>query len=574
MAFIYLTGSIIYISFINSISLQNVQVTEWGYRVVLSSDTNFIVVWFLVIFSLIIINLVYNFFLGTLKRIEKKQIKIICIGSLLLVSTGLGTNLLPPLFNFKILPMTSFSTSIFIALVGYAIIRYGFLSISPKIFAKNILNTMNELVIVANEKGDIITVNRSTLNLLGYSKREMINSNLNRIINLNIRKKGDKEKIFDSKPFDKLLDISRVEDIEIEFINNKGKTIAMNVSASLMHDKFKKLEGIVIVARDLTEIKKLVNNLKEAKNKLEEKVKERTKELKNRNIELQNKINDHKKAEKKIREQNIQLKKLDDLKTVFINITSHELRTPMTSIKGYVQMLLTQRLGDLSEEQKQSLEVILRNTDRLDDLIRDILDVSRLESGTMKFIPEKIDVKTVVEETSETMKSSADRKKITINADVKEGIPYLVVDGERIKQVMMNLINNAIKFSPDGSIINVKARKEKNDVFFEVQDFGRGIPKNKVDRVFDMFYQVDSKMDRKFGGAGLGLTISRYIVMSHGGKIWVESKEGKGSTFSFTLPVKPIKDVEGRFKDVDMFLLEEKKGNKNGCIGELAGVGM
>lgn len=273
-------------------------------------------------------------------------------------------------------------------------------------------------------------------------------------------------------------------------------------------------------------------------------------------------ITKRKKAEEKIQQQNIQLKKLDELKTAFLNITSHELRTPMSAIKGYVQMLLKQTLGAINEEQKNSLDVILRNTNRLDGLIRDILDVSRLESGTMKFISGKTEIKTLVGQTAETMQPFADRKEITISADIEEGVPNLIVDGERIKQVMMNLVSNAIKFSPDGSIVNVKARKEKNDVLFEVQDFGRGIPKDKQDRVFETFYQVDSGMDRKFGGAGIGLAISRGIIISHGGKIWVESKEGKGSTFRFTLPVKPVKGVEERFKEVDMFLLEEKKGKR------------
>ena len=125
---------------------------------------------------------------------------------------------------------------------------------------------------------------------------------------------------------------------------------------------------------------------------------------------------------------------------------------------------------------------------------------------------------------------------------------------------IINLTNNAIKFSPDGSVINLKVKKEQENVLFEVQDFGRGIPKDKQERVFETFYQVDSGMKRSFGGAGLGLSISRGIVIAHGGKIWVESEgiPGKGSTFSFTLSVKPVRDVEERFKKMDMFLLEKR----------------
>ncbi len=290
------------------------------------------------------------------------------------------------------------------------------------------------------------------------------------------------------------------------------------------------------------------------------KVKERTTELVKINKELQIEIEERKKAEeeikkskRKIKLQNIKLKKLDKIKSDFLNVTSHELRTPMSAIKGYVQMVLKQRIGDINEEQKKALNVVLRNTDRLDNLIQDILDISRLESGTMKFIPEQTDVGKMVDEAVEAMQSSADLKNIKINVDIKKGIPELTIDQERIKQVLMNLVNNALKFSPDGSIVNIQAKKEENDILFEVQDFGRGIQEDKQKKIFDTFYQVDSDMDRKFGGVGLGLAISRGIVISHGGKIWVASTVGKGSTFRFMLPFKPVQDLEGRFKVVDIF---------------------
>ncbi len=275
-------------------------------------------------------------------------------------------------------------------------------------------------------------------------------------------------------------------------------------------------------------------------------------------------ITERKQAEGKIKEQNIQLKKLDKIKSDFLNVTSHELRTPMSAIKGYLQMLLNQSLGEISEEQKKGLEVILRNANRLDNLVQDILDVSRLESGTMKFIIEKTDIQKLVDEVTETMQSSADLKDIKINMEVEEKLPGLNIDQDRIKQVIINLVNNSIKFSPGGSIINIRAKKEEGNILFEVQDFGRGIPKDKQDRIFETFYQVDSGKDTKFGGAGLGLAISRGILLAHSGKIWVKSKEGKGSTFSFTLPIKPVKDLEERFKDVDMFLLEGMGEGENG----------
>jgi PAS domain S-box-containing protein len=269
-------------------------------------------------------------------------------------------------------------------------------------------------------------------------------------------------------------------------------------------------------------------------------------------------ITERKAAEKKIKKQNIQLKKLDHIKTDFLNTTSHELRTPLAAIKGYIQMLLKQILGEINEEQKKALEVILRNTNRLDHLVQDILDISRLESDTMKFIPENIDVEKMVKEIAETMQASADLKRIKIDINIQKGISDLMVDQERIKQVLMNLVDNAIKFSPVNSIINVNAKMNRNHILFEIQDYGEGIPKNKQKKIFEKFYQIDSGEDRKFGGTGLGLTISQKIVNAHGGKIWVDSTLGKGSTFKFSIPSQSIKNTENRFKkEINIFELEK-----------------
>jgi len=302
------------------------------------------------------------------------------------------------------------------------------------------------------------------------------------------------------------------------------------------------------------------------RDELEKKVKERTMELINANKELRNEIKERKRAEEelrrsqtKIEQQNIQLKKADQLKTDFLNITSHELRTPMSAIKGYVQIILKQTLGQINDEQKKALDVVLRNTDRLDALIQDILDISRLESGTMKFVVEHIEIRKMLDEIVETMRPYANQKEIKINMQIEEHLPELVADKERIKQVIINIVHNAVKFSSTDSIINIRTRKEQDDILFEIQDFGKGIPQGQQEKVFEMFYQVDSGSDRKFGGVGLGLAISQGIIMAHGGKIWVESIVRKGSTFKFTLPLKPVKDVESRFKEMDLFGLKRKR---------------
>lgn len=265
-------------------------------------------------------------------------------------------------------------------------------------------------------------------------------------------------------------------------------------------------------------------------------------------------ITDQKRYEEEIKRQNTELKRLNRIKSDFLNVTSHELRTPMVAIKGYAQLISDMSLGEITKKQKKALGIVLRNTNRLNKLVQDILDVSRLESGTLKFTAEEIDVGIMIKETVETMQSSANIKQMKINASLEDNIPRLIIDCERIKQVIVNLLNNAIKFSPCKSEINIYVKKEGDYVVFNVQDFGRGIPKNKKGKIFDRFYQVDSAKDRKLmGGTGLGLTISRGIVVAHGGNISVDSKLDKGSTFSFTLPLKPVKDMEDRFKKLNIF---------------------
>lgn len=354
-------------------------------------------------------------------------------------------------------------------------------------------------------------VNPSYKKVLGYESEELIGKlcfNFNHPNDMNnlmpLLKKYVEMKAKKLLPL-KSLDISETIDFRIK--DKSGNWHYMESTVNLMGNE------LLFISKDKTERKKTEEELHKTLSKLKE-------------------------SQRKIEQQNIQLKKLNEIKTTFLNITSHELRTPMSSIKGYAQMLLKQSLGEITEEQKKALEVVLRNTNRLDHLIQDILDISRLQSGTMKFIPEQSDLGILVEEVVETMQSSADLKDIKINANIEDNLPELSIDQERIKQVIINLVNNAIKFSPDGSIINTRVKKDRDNILFEVQDFGRGIPGYEQNKIFDAFYQVDSGMDRKFTGAGLGLSISRGIVIAHGGKIWAEGEVGEGSIFRFTLPMK------------------------------------
>jgi len=231
-----------------------------------------------------------------------------------------------------------------------------------------------------------------------------------------------------------------------------------------------------------------------------------------------------------------ELKELDKLKDDFLNTTSHELKTPLIPIKSQIQLLMAGDYGDLNKEQKESLEMIFRNEERLSKLVTDVLDISRFRSKKLKLIPKKLSLLKIVQNTVEEMKPGAREKEIDLTTKLTD-LPEITADPVRISQVVSNLLNNAIKFTPEKGKIVIEAEKRGKEVIVKVIDTGVGISPKNLKKLFTPFFQLESGLARKHGGTGLGLVICKGIVEAHGGKIWAESKgEGKGSTFSFTLP--------------------------------------
>ena len=237
-------------------------------------------------------------------------------------------------------------------------------------------------------------------------------------------------------------------------------------------------------------------------------------------------------------------KELDRLKSEFVAVVSHEVRTPLTSIKGSLELLGDERFHTLPAPQKELLSISQANTERLISLINDILDFSKLESSRLSLSMEPIEVGHVLVEAVENIRNLAAMKGIEVNVRVDPSTGVVEADPMRIGQVATNLIGNAIKFSPEKGTIEVFASGDSGTVTISVKDFGKGIAQRDMSRLFQRFAQLDSSTTRKAGGTGLGLVISKGIVEQHGGKIWVESALGQGSTFSFSLPrVRPLEPV-------------------------------
>ena len=236
-------------------------------------------------------------------------------------------------------------------------------------------------------------------------------------------------------------------------------------------------------------------------------------------------------------------REIDSAKTEFLSITSHELRSPITPMKAQLQMLEQGYLGKLTKKQKESLSIIIRNTDRLDNIIMDFLEISRIEAARLKFDFRMINLTETIIETTQFLEGFAKEKNIKLILDLDD-LPTIEADPDRISQVLRNLITNAIKFSKEGSKIEINAKKRSDDILLSVKDYGEGITPEDQIRIFEPFYQVEKHSKRRYGGTGLGLAICRGIVESQNGKIWVESRPRRGSKFSFTLPLKPVLDIK------------------------------
>ena len=251
-------------------------------------------------------------------------------------------------------------------------------------------------------------------------------------------------------------------------------------------------------------------------------------------------ISDRKKNEMELKRINNELMKANEIKKQFLTIISHELRTPLTPMKAQVQMILAGYFGNITDKQRLGLEILDRNTLRLDRLIGDVLDISKLEAGVMKFNISKADLNQIVKDVVESMKLRVETKniKLTLKEDV---IPEIYLDSDRFTQVAMNLIDNAFKFTGNGGWIEVEISKDNNNAFLIVKDNGIGIKMEEQDNIFKPFVQIDSDYSRKYEGSGLSLSICKRIVEFHGGKIWLESEFGKGSAFYVSIPFEQCK---------------------------------
>jgi len=259
-------------------------------------------------------------------------------------------------------------------------------------------------------------------------------------------------------------------------------------------------------------------------------------EVKRKNEELMEYIAELKNEKAKIEMMAEELKELDQLKSDLVSTVSHELRTPLTSITGYIDLILDGDAGEISDLQKEFLEIVKRNTDRLGTLINDFLDIQRLESGRIKMNLEQTSISDIVQDACKSVEPVLKEKGLAFYKEIEPAIAASV-DRDRILQVAFNLLSNAVKYTDSGSV-KLTLRREDGKAIISVKDTGVGMTEADQKKLFSKFFRADNEVVRKAGGTGLGLAITKKIVEAHKGKIWVKSEFGKGSEFIVELPIK------------------------------------
>ncbi len=378
---------------------------------------------------------------------------------------------------------------------------------------KEIFEHANDEIVLLDPKGTIINVNRKIEDIFGYSREEVIGKNY---AELGFFLPKHQAEVIEQ--FAKIADEKGGAGLaEFEGIHKNGNRVFIEASLSSIR-KRNKVKGLLIIVRDVT-----------ARKHMEERLNQYSLELEQRLAELQV-------AYEKLQE-------LDKMKDAFLSTVSHELRTPLTSIKSFAEILINYETDE--ETQKEFLHIINDESDRLTRLINDTLDLAKIESGQMQWETTLVDIVEVINKSVATTEAIASKRNLTVDVEKVQDLPKVWGDEDRFIQVMTNLIGNAIKFSFEGSRITIKAETIKADdekhipeqVKVSVIDTGKGIAPEDQDMIFEKFTQVGDTLRDKPTGTGLGLPISKEIIERYNGKIWVESELGKGSTFSFSLPV-------------------------------------
>ena len=365
-------------------------------------------------------------------------------------------------------------------------------------------------IILSTLSGNIIDVNNALMKMHGYeSKEEFIKTSLS-------------DRYYDTNDRKRWLELAqekgKVEGFEIQLKRKDGALFLASFNA-LPQPVESGEQHFITVIQDITERKRMERELQE----------------KNENLDTQNEELIRQRQE--LIEKTKEVEKATHLKSEFLANMSHELRTPLNVIIGFSELMIDEVSGKINSEQRQSLTDILTSSRHLLDLINGVLDLSRIESGKVELKPENFSINELIESVTRRMAPILTSRSQSLDVETKEPLALVYADEAKLEQVLINLVDNASKYSPDGSKLNIEAATKGNWCQVSVIDNGIGIKKEDQERIFEPFSRLNSKLAEERVGTGLGLAVVKQIVERHGGRIWVESEFGKGSRFVFTVPL-------------------------------------
>ena len=412
-----------------------------------------------------------------------------------------------------------------------------------KAYLDNILKSMLDTLVVVNPDAQIQTVNQALCNLLGYQVEELRGQSVEKILAEPLAFDG-----LESTDLRQKLKAELQGSSEKTYISKDGRHIPVLFSGSAMYDKAGLFQGIVCMAQDITQQKQAKEALRQYRKHLEE----RTAELTIVNTKLRREIIERKRAEAEFQKAKEAAEAANKAKSQFLANTSHELRTPLNGIIGLSQLLKEDAKELGYTDFIPDLEAIQSSGEHLLALINDILDISKIEAGQMNLYLETFDISTLMGKVVSTTQPVIEKNGNTLVIDCGSDLGTIHADPIKVHQVLLNLLSNAAKFTEQGTITLEVSREEKSKVsqskdelnssfvVFRVTDTGIGMTPKQLQQIFKAFTQADASTTRKYGGTGLGLTISRHFCQMMGGEITAFSQPGQGSTFTVRLPVQVV----------------------------------
>lgn len=370
---------------------------------------------------------------------------------------------------------------------------------------RELLEAAPDAIMQVDGAGRILLMNRVTEEMFGYTRDELLGERIEILVPAARRGAHEHHRAGYAKhPATRPMGAK----LPLEGMRKDGSSFPVEISLSPVG------EGngfrVTAIIRDVTERKQAEEHLRSVRENY-------TKELEERNQEIE---------------------RANRLKSEFLASMSHELRTPLHTIIGFSELLGEELQGSLNDKQKRFVSHIHKDSLHLLELINDILDLSKIESGRLSLRPEAFDLSAVIHESVASVRPLAEGKKLKIEAAINAPTA-LMADRLRVKQVLVNLLSNAVKFTPDNGRITVDARETGDRVSITVTDNGIGIPREEQQAIFDKFHQVSATTKGVREGTGLGLAITKHLVEQHGGTIAVDSTPGRGSRFTFTIPLRP-----------------------------------